>query len=574
MTLLQTFISSVQSGELPSNKWVKLAVERHIADVKRAKETGFFFDEAEAERVLGIFGALRHTKGQYARQPFKLLPWQAFLIASLFAWKVKATGQRRYRKAYVEVARKNGKTEVAAGIGLILAMFDGESGAEVYSVANKLEQASICFDAGCIMMKGLQKDIDDESIGGIEIFNSQNHRKIINKENNSFFRPIPTESKTQDGYNVHGGIIDEYHEATDDSSLRILETGTVARTQPVIFIITTAGFNRNGPCYQLRKVVCDILEGKKKDDSLFGLIFSLDEGDNWEDETTWIKANPSIGLTPTWEAMRSQYVKAKNEGETARINFLTKNLNIWTTAAKTWIKDEDWMANNEDIDVSELKGRKCYGGLDLALTRDITAFVLFFPARHEEERHIVLPFFWIPEDNADERSRMDGVPYLQWVADGYIETTPGNATDYDFVEWKVMELSREYSIVSIGYDAAFATQLAISLGNQGITMNRVHQGPYTANEAIERIVNMAIWKPDKDKPVAGKMNHMGNPVLRWMIGNVTIKKDAGGRQMLDKARSVERIDGASALMDAVIEWQRSDVNMGISKYEEDEMVVL
>jgi len=564
VTLYQSFISSVQSGELPSNKWVKLSVERHLSDVKRAEETGFVFDEAEAERVLGIFAALRHTKGQYAKKPFALLPWQAFIVVSLFGWKVAATGQRRYRKAYVEVARKNGKTEIAAAIGLILAMFDGEHGAEVYSVANKLEQASICFDAGCIMMKALQKDVDDESVSAIEIFNSQNHRKIVNRTNNSFFRPIPTEAKTQDGYNVHGGIIDEYHEATDDSSLRILETGTVARTQPLLFIITTAGFNRNGPCYQLRKVICDILEGKKKDESLFGLVFTLDEDDDWEDERNWIKANPSIGITPTWEAMRSQYTKAKNEGETARINFLTKNLNIWTTVSKTWIKDEDWMRNAAPIDMGLLRGRECYGGLDLASVRDITALILFFPARNSDERHIALSYFWIPEDGADQRSRDDGVPYLQWIADGAIEATPGNVTDYGWVKSRILDLCELYQPESIAYDRFNASQLVIELQEEGVKMEPFGQGFVSMSAPTRQIEKMIL---------SGELNHGGNEVLRWMCGNVTLRIDPAGNIKMDKGKSQEKIDGMVALAMAIGEWMTGD-KAGPSKYEEDEMVVL
>jgi phage terminase large subunit-like protein len=435
-------------------------------------------------------------------------------------------------------------------------MFDGEYGAEVYSVANKLEQASICFDAGCIMMKALQKDIEDESISGIEIFNSQNHRKIVNRENNSFFRPIPTEAKTQDGYNVHGGIIDEYHEATDDSSLRILETGTVARTQPMIFIITTAGFNRNGPCYQLRKVMCDILQGKKKDDSLFGLIFSLDEGDDWEDEKNWVKANPSIGITPTWEAMRSQYTKAKNEGETARINFLTKNLNIWTTVSQVWLKDEDWMRNAGPI--PDLRGRPCYAGLDLASVRDITALVLFFPATSADEQHVILPYFWVPEDGADQRSREDGVPYLQWIADGVIEATPGNVTDYAWVKSRILDLCELYQPRSIAYDRFNASQLVIELQDEGIKMEPFGQGFVSMSAPTRQIEKMVL---------SCELNHGGNEVMRWMCGNVTLKMDPAGNVKMDKGRSQEKIDGMVALAMAIGEWMTNSDPGGSSKYE-------
>lgn len=568
MTLFNAFISSVEAGELPANRWVKAAVKRHQSDLKGSAKGLYYFDEEEVERVLQLFGMFRHTKGQYAKAKFQVLPWQAFLIGSLYGWKKKSDGTRRFSRAYVEVARKNGKTEVAAAIGLIEAFFNGEYGAEVYSAANKLDQASICWKSATVMGKFIQGDIP-ELKGFFEIHESFNNRRIFSRENNSFFAPVASDSKTLDGLNPQCAIIDEFHEATDDSILRVMETGMGSRTQPMIFIITTAGFNRLGPCFQLRKVVTDVLEGKKKDDSFFGLIFTLDEDDDWEDPAVWQKANPSLGLTPTHDFMQREYIKAKNEGETARINFLTKNLNIWTTTSKTWIKDEDWQANYEPIDMDSLLGRSCFAGLDLALTRDITAFVLFFPKENENDRHVIVSHFFIPEENAEERSRRDGVPYLQWIADGYIETTPGNATDYDYVKHRIVEEASKYHILGIGYDAAFATQLAIQLQDEhGLVMDRVPPGPTTMNQVVELIENYATWKPGPDSPVVGKFNHLNNPVLRWMMGNIVLKRDAGGRAMFDKAKSQERIDGVSALGNALARWMTvGKPEGGTSKYE-------
>lgn len=574
MTLFSSFISSVNSGKLPANRLVKLAVKRHEIDLKASKTGLYYFDDAEVERIMGLFGLFRHTKGQYAKNRFQLLPWQAFLLGSLYGWKKKSDDTRRFSRAYIEVARKNGKTELAAAIGLVEAFFNGEFGAEVYSAANKLDQASISWKAAAFMARQLQKDVEDVS-GLIEVHESFNNRRIFAKELNSFFSPVASDSKTLDGLNPQCAIVDEYHEAVDDSILRVMETGMGSRTQPLIFVITTAGFNRNGPCFQLRKVMVDILEGKKQDDSFFGLVFTLDESDNWEDENVWVKSNPSLGLTPTLDFMQREYVKAKNEGETARINFLTKNLNVWTTVQKTWIKDEDWQRNFEEIDISELAGRECYAGLDLALTRDITAFVLFFPAQSATERHVVISHFFIPEENADERSRRDGVPYLQWIADGYIEATPGNATDYDYVRHRIVEESENYKIVSLGYDAAFATQLAIQLQDEhGIKMDRVPQSYATMNQVLYTLENLVIWKPEKaesDEPVLGRINHMNNPVLRWMIGNVVLKKDGGGRVILDKGKPIERIDGVSALANAMAQWMTAGKpEGGESKYETED----
>lgn len=563
MILFNTFISSVERGELPANRWVKAAVKRHKSDLKASKTGLFYFDEAEVARVLQLFGMFRHTKGQYAKAKFQVLPWQAFLIGSLYGWKKKSDGTRRFSRAYVEVARKNGKTEVAAAIGLIEAFFNGEYGAEVYSAANKLDQASICWKSATVMGKFIQGDIP-ELKGFFEIHESFNNRRIFSRENNSFFAPVASDSKTLDGLNPQCAIIDEYHEASDDSILRVMETGMGSRTQPMIFIITTAGFNRLGPCFQLRKVVTDVLEGKKKDDSFFGLIFTLDEEDDWEDPAVWQKANPSLGLTPTHDFMQREYIKAKNEGETARINFLTKNLNIWTTTSKTWIKDEDWIANYELIDLESLNGRACYGGLDLASTRDICAFVLFFPGEGDE-KHVILCWFWIPEDGATERSTRDGVPYLQWIADGLIEATPGNVTDYSYIKAAIIEIAQVYDIQVVGYDRFNASQLVIELQDEGMKMDGFGQGFVSMNAPTKQIEKMAMNK---------EMNHMGNEVLRWMCGNVTTKMDPAGNIKMDKGKSQEKIDGMVALAMAIGEWMTGDKPQGPSKYETEEFSIV
>ena len=561
--MAKSYISDVLSGKNDVNKLIKSAVTRHQNDLLGQESSQFIFEEAKAAQALSIFSLLRHTGGQYAKKPFNMQPWQAFLIYCIFGWRRKSDGLRRFSKVYVEIARKAGKSELAAGIGILGAFFDGEFGAEVYSAANKYDQASICWKSASQMVKFMQAE--DKGIKSLfATYEAFNNRRIVCESQNSFFSPVASDSKTLDGLRPHFAIIDEYHEARDDSILRVLETGMVSRTQPMLFIITTAGFNRNGPCYQLRKVICDILEGKKKDESLFGLVFTLDEDDDWEDERNWIKANPSIGITPTWEAMRSQYTKAKNEGETARINFLTKNLNIWTTVSKTWIKDEDWMRNAAPIEPDDLRGRECYGGLDLASVRDITALILFFPARNSDERHIALSYFWIPEDGADQRSRDDGVPYLQWVADGIIEATPGNVTDYGWVKSRILDLCELYQPEAIAYDRFNASQLVIELQEEGVKMEPFGQGFVSMSAPTRQIEKMVL---------SGELNHGGNEVLRWMCGNVTLRIDPAGNIKMDKGKSQEKIDGMVSLAMAIGEWMTGE-KAGPSKYEEDEMVVL
>ena len=562
--LAEQFIKDVGSGALPSCHYIKQAVTRHVLDLDYAEERGFYFDKAAGEQAIELFSLFRHTSGQWAKQPFKLQPWQAFLIYCLFGWKKKESGLRRFTKAYIEVAKKNGKSELAAGIALVGAFFDDEYGAEVYSAANKLDQASICWRAGVQMAKFMKADYPDDGLD-FEVHESFNNRKIFNREDGSFFAPVAADSKTLDGLRPHFAIIDEYHEAPDDGVLRNLESGTVSRTQPLLFIITTAGFNRFGPCYQVRKVVGDILLGTKTDDSFFGMIFTLDEGDDWQDEKNWIKSNPSIGVTPTWDAMRSQYVKAVNEGASAEINFKTKNLNIWTSTSATWVKDVDWMANAAPFDVATLRGRECFAGLDLASVTDLAALVLFFPARNNEERHIVLPFFWLPEDTAAKRSSTDGVPYLDWVRDALVDATPGNVIDEKYVQASILDLFGMYKILNIQYDRFNATSLVLALQDEGLSLNPFGQGFVSMNAPIKQLENMILSK---------QINHLENPVLRWMCGNVQPKYDPAGNVKFDRARSAEKIDGMVALAMAVGGWMMNERPVGPSKYETEEITVV
>lgn len=589
--LAEQFISDVESGVLPSCKFIKQAVARHKTDLKEAGKRGFWFDEAAGMQAIELFSLFRHTSGQWATHLFKLQPWQAFLLYCLFGWKKNGSNLRRFTRAYVEVAKKNGKSELAGGIGILGAFFDNEYGAEVYSMANKLEQASISWKAGLQMAKFLKADYP-EDVPDFVIGESFNNKRILNPEDNSFFSPIASEDKTLDGPRPHIIVVDEYHAAPSDSPLRNMESGSINRTQPLVFVITTAGFNRNGPCFQMRKVVADILDGKKRDDSFFGMVFTLDEGDDWEDEKNWPKPNPTIGITPTWDAMRNQYTKAKNEGESARINFLTKNLNVWTTTSSTWIKDEEWMDNARDIDPEELKGRTCYAGLDLASVRDLTALVLIFPPKNSgwavmEEKEVmwagqkiqavtdaalipdgvtyILPFFWVPEDGAESRSKSDGVPYLQWIADGLIEATPGNVTDYGYVKARILELAEMYKPVAIAYDRFNSSQLVIELQDEGLKMSPFGQGFVSMNAPCVQLERMTL---------ARVFAHDGNPVLRWMCGNIQLKKDPAGNIKMDKAKSQEKIDGMVALAMAIGEWMTGEKPAGPSKYETEGLTIV
>lgn len=534
MTLYEQYIDDVRSGRQVAGKLVKKAVARHLLLLKDAKKKGYYFDQAAAGRVIIFLNILRHTSGDYGGRPFELLPWQAFLLAVIFGWKVKETGARLITKVYVEVARKNGKSELAGAIALYLAFFDGEFGSEVYSAANTGDQAAICWKAGAAMARMLSKDSSNFAKQA-RVYDSTNNRNVQGLENNSFFKPVASDSKTLDGLRPHGAIIDEYHEAPDASVLQVMESGMVNRRQPLLFVITTAGFNPNGACYQYRKVVVDILEGRKENDNTFGLIYTIDEGDNWQDENVWLKSNPSAPNTPTLEGLRNAYNIAITEGATAEVNFRTKNLNQWLTTKSRWISDDVWMKNKSPVILNP--ALRWFAAMDLASVRDITTFVCFSEP-DEAGLHHVHPLFFIPEDGAQDRSRRDGVPYMDWAKAGLVELTPGNVTDYDYIYTRIVEICRELGIESYNYDPWNASQIVITLQTENINGESFAQTARYFNEPIKYLEKIAA---------SGMMAHGGNPVLRWMCQNVQLYRDGNGNAKFDRGKSVEKIDGMVAL---------------------------
>jgi len=528
------YISEVLEGK-------RLVGESELAAVKRWSEfeadPDIYYDEKGVERVIQIFRLLKHTSGEYYGKRFQLLPWQIFVLSWIFGWKYKESGYRVTRKAYVEVAKKNGKSELAGAIGLYGAFFDGEMGAECYSAANKYDQATICWNAGKVMATQFMQE--SKKFASIcKVYDSITTRGLKNVQGESSFKPIAADSKTLDGVRPHFAIIDEYHEAKDDSILRNLASGMVNRTQPLLFIITTAGFNINGPCHQYRKVVNDIISGKKEDKSTFGLIFTANKDDDWNDEKTWQKANPSIGTTPSWDGLRTEYTKALNEGQSAEINFKTKNLNIWVRQSKTWITDKIWMQGNKMESEEKLMASECYAAVDLSTKWDLTCFGLLFPPTPERDSFIFKAKYYCPQEGAQFRAKKDGVPYLDWAKDKHLYLTEGNVTDFAAVQLDIQEAMQNYSVQKVYYDPWQSTQFASELFADGVPMEQFRQTVVNYNEPI-REMEALISK--------GQIWHGGDPVLRWMAGNITLKTNHTGLIMFDKDKSQEKIDGMVVL---------------------------
>ena len=510
-------------------RYTMLAAERHLRDMATGHERGLHFDEKVAAASVRFFSFLTHNKGKWAGAPLTLEPWQQFIIASLFAWK-RADGTRRFRESYTEVARKNGKSTLGSGVGLKLLAADFESGAEVYCAATKKEQARIVFEDAQNMAKA------SKALG--KLVQVQQH-SIFSLATHSKMKPMSSDAKTEDGLNPHGIIIDEYHAHPNDELYGVLKSATGARAQPLLSIITTAGFNRLGPCAQLRKACVGLLEQTFHDDAYFTIIFALDEGDDWADETTWQKANPNLNVSVSLDYLREQY-RAAVRTPSLQVNFKTKHLNLWTDTAEVWLPSELWQQGNGGATPAELAGRACYGGLDLASVRDICALVLAFPdgAGGFDTRR----FYWLPEDTLAEAAKRDQVPYQQWVDEGFLFATPGNVTDYNYIKAHIMRLCEEHQVQSIGYDPYNASQLVVDLLAEGVPMEAFRQGFLSMSAPTKEVERLVL---------EGKINHNADPVLAWMNGNVLLARDPAGNIKIDKAKARNKVDGMVALVMAI-----------------------
>lgn len=517
----------------------RLSRERFLKDLQR---DDLVFDIKKAQRVVDFIQMLPYTKGIKAGQKIKLEEWQILdIIYPLFGfYKKNSNGDlvRRYRIAYNEVARKNGKSELAAGLGLYLAFADKELGAEVYTAATKRDQAKIVWSASEFMKNN----------SPLKKYVKTAYSKMIMESTNSKYEPLGADSKTLDGLNVHGVIIDEYHAHPNSDLYDVLRSAMGARKQPLMFIITTAGFNKNSPCFREREYAVKILEGIVENDEYFVFIATIDDEDiEKEDffrEEVWKKANPNLGVSLFIDDFKAMALEAKDM-PTKLNNFLTKRLNVWTDSFERWISTDKWNENfRYEIKESELIGLSCFGGLDLSSTTDITALVWLF--RREDENdwwYDILCRFWIPRENMLERVRRDKVPYDVWVRQGWLQTTPGDVVDYDFIEAQIKKDFENFEVKELAYDRWNATSIINNLMNDGIE-NLVPFGQgFASMSAPTKELEMLVLKK--------KINHGNNPILKWMMSNVAIKKDPAGNIKIDKAKSSEKVDGMVALVMAL-----------------------
>lgn len=480
--------------------------------------------------AVNFFGRLLiHTKGEWAGQKFILEDWQREeIIEPLFGWKRISDGTRRYRTAYIEVPRKNGKSTMAAGIGLYLLYADDEPGAEVYSAAADRDQANIVFDEAKRMTESAPP-----LIKRAQVFK----RSIIVPGTYSAYRVLSADAYTKHGLNAHGVVVDELHAQPTRDLVDVLVTSTGARRQPLTVFITTAGYDRESICWEYHEYARQVLEGIIDDPTFLAVIYAAEQDDDWLDEDVWAKANPNLGVTVKRDYLRNEARRAK-QTPAYQNTFRRLHLNQWTQQEARWLPLEAWDACNTPVNESLLKGAPCYGGLDLASTSDIASFVLDFPSEPgEEEHHAWLGFFWIPEENMVERARKDRVPYDAWVRQKLIAATEGNVIDYAYIVRDIEALGERFNIQEIAFDRWGAFQVSQALEGAGFTMVGFGQGFASMAGPTKELLRLVL---------DGKLAHGGQPVLRWMADNMVVSTDAAGNVKPNKAKSHEKIDGIVA----------------------------
>jgi len=541
------YCRQVVSGEIVAGKWVRAACQRQLDDLERwpGKDSEFWFDADEAERVCRFAEMMPHIKGEWARrrERIKLEPWQCFLLIVVFGW-MRADGLRRFRTFYLEVARKNAKSTLLAIIGLYMLAADNEAGAEVYSLATTRQQAQIVFRVARAMAlreRGYQEAY------GVKV----NAHNVCIDSDEAKFEAQSAEDNSLDGLNVHCGIIDELHAHKTRGVWDVIETATGARSQPLVAAITTAGSNREGICYEQRGYVCRILnatlhrhdglgyriEGDSVvDETYFGLIYTVDDEDDWTDSKVWIKANPNLGVSVRPDDLARKCSKAMQLAS-AQPGFLTKHLNVWVNADHAWMDMRAWdRAADRDMRPEEFVGWECVIGQDLASKVDVASTALLF---RKDGEYRLFTRHYLPEAAIEDsaNSQMRG-----WAIEGHITETDGNTIDYDVVESDLREWTSAFGPKAISYDPGFAWDFFQRMSTEGLPMMEYRPTVVNYSEPMKVLEELIL---------SGKLRHDGNPAMTWMISNVVCHRDAKDMIYPRKERNENKIDGAIASIAAL-----------------------
>lgn len=528
-----TYAELVLRGDIIAGKLVKAACTRHIDDLVEGPKRGLIWRPDVATLHLDFLSFFKHSKGEFAGTYFEPGLWQKFRIGSVYGWLRKENGARRFRTSYNEVARKNGKSFEAAAIGIDALMFDGEQGAEVYAAATKKDQARLVFDEARRMVRS-----SPAISAKLRVFKNA----IAMESTTSAFLPLSSDSRTLDGLNPSAALIDELHKHINRELLDVIDTGTGARRQPLIWIITTAGDDRTATVYAderdyAEKVVLRILE----DDSYFAYIATLDEGDRWDDEKVWIKANPNLGISIKIDDIQRLCVKAKGN-PSAQTAFKRLRCNLRTSSLAGGIDADIWKENTTGEYIgydppAEMEGREAYAAFDLSSKIDLTACALLFPPIEDGERWKLFVKLFCPAENIAEREDRDRAHYQRWVDEHWIEATPGNVVDQDTIKEQILAWHASYRILACPYDTWDATKLSLELAAKDVPVQEFIQGLRSYSHPSKEFLNLIQ---------ARKLDHGGNPVLTWMASNIRFEEDKNLNKMPTKKKSTGRIDGLTA----------------------------
>ena len=542
---LEGYVTGILDGSRPSCRYIKLACQRWLDDLKRPD---LYFDSAVYLKICRFSRQFKHYKGPLAGQFFEPEDWQLFVFANIIGLKRSESGRRKYRLGDLYLPRKNGKTFLSAIFALWFLMMDGEAGAEVYMAALDQEQAKLCYDAAITLGRG--------SIFGklLKIYNSR--LKTECPQVNGVMKPLSKDTQNKDGLNIHAAICDERHAWPSTEMLDVIKTGMGARPQPFILSISTAGVDVSNPYFSdVEAYKSEMTGAMPLEDDHFFMLYCPDEGDRWEDEETWIKTNPNLGVSLSWDYMRSTFNEAQVRGGSYIVSFQTKSLNLWVDAPKVWLPDEDVALCNRPFDEGNLAGEECYVGIDLASKNDICATALFFP------KYMYVKFlFVLPEGKISERS--DRVDYRKWMEEGWIVSCPGRVLDEGWYIATLFDQLRRYDVRCIAYDPWGMWDLK-------------HQFSRYEDELMEYaqdIRHMSVpTKRLESEVLKHRMNFGGNPVFRWMMRNVVVYIDPNANVKLDKAKSRNKIDGVVALVDAIGGWLTRTNGRGGDMYDDHDL---
>lgn len=553
LEIMHQYCRDVQSGVRIAGKFEKLAVKRFLNDLKRQEndpEFPYSFNEERLNHVCSFIESLHHVKGKLARKHFILDPWQVFVVGNIFGWE-DHDGIRRFTDAYIEISKKNGKSTLAAAIGLYMTVADGEVGAEVYAAAANYDQAKIVWEDAKQMVL-----FNPELQAHFGVATTQYEIRV--GDDNSKFKPLATDKDgSKDGKNVHCGILDEIHAHKDSDTYDIIADGVIARTEPLILGITTAGSSKIGVCWRERCKVVDILYGKDKLERYFGIIFTIDKNDDWRNPDVWPKANPSMGIAFDNGYLKDKYSKIKTAAEESR--FRQKSLNEWVQGADSWIASSEWeLLADPNVTEDHFKGSVAFGGCDLASKLDLAGFVKWYPKLIDGRVHwYIFAHQYINEHVVNQRRQTDGQKrpdeYLDWVESGHLIETPGNVTNFGRICTDIVESHVNANFYEIGFDPFNASQFAEDLISHGLDAIEVRQQVNPLSIGMR-------WMEELIRD--GRLHHDGNPVLQWCICNIEVKEDNNNNifpRKPDKARKIDA--GVAAIIGATraMLWDKLDV---------------